>query len=195
MENKETHIAHAAMQQFSKFGLRKTTMQDVADAAAISRQTLYNIVPNKDALLRLVARHYFTDNLQRCRMALDAAAQAGPDLNQALEVLIAHFVIEPWHTVNAMAEAGDFEAATNAVIADEVAVAKSQKAAMIRDTIISLTKPQPLPAEQADDIASFFCATADGIKNDAETEANLHALCKTLHQSLSLLINTHANAA
>ena len=66
MENKDILIAQAAMQQLSKFGLRKTTMQDVADAAEISRQTLYNRVPNKDALLRLVARFYFNDNIHRC---------------------------------------------------------------------------------------------------------------------------------
>ena len=120
MENKEAHIAHAAMQQFSKFGLRKTTMQDVADAAGISRQTLYNIVPNKDALLQLVARQYFTDNLQRCRMALDAAAQLF-DLNQELEILIAHFVISPG--IQSRPWLRPSEAATNAAIADEVAVA------------------------------------------------------------------------
>ena len=59
MNNKDDIIAQGALTQFAKFGLRKTTMQDVADEASISRQTLYNRVPNKDALLRLVAKYYF----------------------------------------------------------------------------------------------------------------------------------------
>ena len=180
MENKDILIAQAAMQQLSKFGLRKTTMQDVADAAEISRQTLYNCVPNKDALLRLVARFYFNDNIHRCETALRAAK----DLQNAFEILIDHFVVEPWRTVKSMPEAEEFELASSGIIAEEVRLAVQKKSIIIKDTIVRLAAPADIADQQAEEIANLFCVTADGIKGAADSEKQLSSLCKTMNNAM-----------
>ena len=104
-------------------------MQDVANAASMSRQTLYNHVPNKDELLRLVAQFYFSDNLSRCAVALEST----DTLEEGWQIFLDHFVIEVWRTINAIPEAEDFERSANAVIAKEIQAATDQKINMVID--------------------------------------------------------------
>jgi AcrR family transcriptional regulator len=47
-------LLDAAALRFSRFGPRKTTMEEVARAAGFSRATVYKHFPNKDALYRAV---------------------------------------------------------------------------------------------------------------------------------------------
>lgn len=179
MNDKDLKIAKAGLAQFAKFGMRKTTMQDVADAAGISRQTLYNRVPGKDELLRLVAQHYFHDSIQRC-----AEAVAGVEtLEGALDLMIAHFAVEPWRTIKAMPEAEEIEMATHDVISKEVAEATSQKCALATKVMSRFCN-----ADDGAAIADFLCAALSGIKSSAETEAHLRKLCATLKQSIICLV-------
>ena len=46
-----TRIFKAALGCFSRYGLRRTTMDDVAAAAGVSRKTVYNYFTNKSALI------------------------------------------------------------------------------------------------------------------------------------------------
>ena len=189
MKNKDKIITEAALAQFVRFGLRKTTMQDVADAAQISRQTLYNHVANKDALLQLVARIYSADNLHRCQMALREAG----DFSQALDNLITFFVMEPWQTIHAMPEADDFEVVANDIIVDEIREATINKIALISDTICRYHPDTQM--SEAEAIARLFCATAAGMKSAAETQEALIGLCHTMKQSILAVVTTSQQAA
>lgn len=61
-------ILEAARQQFMAFGLRRTSLDDIARAAKVSRATLFRRFPNREALLlALVARE-----AQRSIAAVDA---------------------------------------------------------------------------------------------------------------------------
>lgn len=46
-----TRIFKAAVSCFSRYGLRRTTMDDVAAAAGVSRKTVYNYFTNKSVLI------------------------------------------------------------------------------------------------------------------------------------------------
>lgn len=56
MATKSEHILTSAFETFTRFGVQKTTMGDIAKAAGVARQTLYNAYSNKDALLEAVVR-------------------------------------------------------------------------------------------------------------------------------------------
>ena len=51
VEEQESAILEAAKTEFEHHGLRKSSIDDVANAAGVSRSTLYRRFPNKDALL------------------------------------------------------------------------------------------------------------------------------------------------
>ena len=179
----DSSIALAALEQFGRYGLRKTTMQDVADGAGISRQTLYNRVPNKDALLRLVVQYYFDDSLQRC----DAALAQCTTLDETLSCFITHFAKEPWQMIHAMPEAEEIEKAATSLVAEEMAIATRQKEALISNTLIDRQGDKIAEAE-AQHIAAFFCATAAGIKTAATSQTDLDNLCATFQKSIRALL-------
>jgi AcrR family transcriptional regulator len=49
-------ILDAGLIQFAQFGLRKTSMQDIAEQAGISRASVYSYFKNKDEIFRCVFR-------------------------------------------------------------------------------------------------------------------------------------------
>ncbi|MDG1457811.1 MAG: TetR/AcrR family transcriptional regulator [Pseudoprimorskyibacter sp.] len=56
MTERDVLILNAAEAVFSRYGVSKTTMHDIAVAAGVSRQTLYNAYPNKKEILRATFR-------------------------------------------------------------------------------------------------------------------------------------------
>ncbi|MCH2165479.1 MAG: TetR/AcrR family transcriptional regulator [Marinovum sp.] len=72
---KRTAILTAAMQVISTYGYRKTSMEDIARAAGMSRPALYQHFANKDAIYRACCEVLF---LQKIKALKDALSQDGP---------------------------------------------------------------------------------------------------------------------
>ncbi|MGW4478515.1 TetR/AcrR family transcriptional regulator [Rhodococcus triatomae] len=53
----ETMMLDAAREEFERYGIRRTNMDDIARRAGISRSTLYRRFPNKDALVEMLVLH------------------------------------------------------------------------------------------------------------------------------------------
>ena len=58
MTEKNSQILDAAQSVFARYGVSKTTMNDIAREAGIARQTLYNKYPGKSEVLRACVRQY-----------------------------------------------------------------------------------------------------------------------------------------
>jgi AcrR family transcriptional regulator len=63
IDPKREAILTAAFAQFSQYGLRKTSMEDIARAVGISRASLYSHFENKDAIFRCLAERLHEDTL------------------------------------------------------------------------------------------------------------------------------------
>lgn len=61
-DTKSKAITAAASDVFLRYGFRRTTMGDIAQAAGISRPALYLVFPNKENVFQAVA-HYLTDGV------------------------------------------------------------------------------------------------------------------------------------
>ncbi|MEQ3549885.1 TetR/AcrR family transcriptional regulator [Pseudonocardia nematodicida] len=71
-------ILDAADSCFTRYGIAKTTMEDVASAAEISRATLYRTFSDRESLLTALVRRHARMNIERSRariMALDTLAE------------------------------------------------------------------------------------------------------------------------
>ena len=62
MSERENEILEAALRVFSQYGVKRTSMADIAKEAGISRQTLYKSFRSKDDVLRTHIRSY-TDSV------------------------------------------------------------------------------------------------------------------------------------
>ena len=84
--NREREIVEAALRCFRQFGMQKTTLQDVADSAGLSRATVYRYFPDRAVLITAAIDRATTDMYERAA----AAASRG----KTLETQIAAFVEE-----------------------------------------------------------------------------------------------------
>lgn len=73
-------VAKAAVRCFKRFGVRKTSMVDVAEAAGLSRQTVYRLFESRPALLAYIAG----ERIQAMGEALKPYFAELDDLEEAL---------------------------------------------------------------------------------------------------------------
>ncbi|MBM0225986.1 TetR/AcrR family transcriptional regulator [Micromonospora sp. ATA51] len=79
-------ILAAAYECFTRHGVRRTTMDDIAAAAGMSRPAVYQYVRNKDDAYRRLAERLFAGSLADARQAAEAP---GADLTQRLHDVLA----------------------------------------------------------------------------------------------------------
>jgi AcrR family transcriptional regulator len=58
MNEREIKIVETALQLFSHYGVKKTTMSEIATAAGVARQTLYNAYDCKEKLIYDAVEHH-----------------------------------------------------------------------------------------------------------------------------------------
>ncbi|WP_161952443.1 MULTISPECIES: TetR/AcrR family transcriptional regulator [unclassified Ensifer] len=168
MDTKRHHILNAAVEVFSRFGYRKTSMQDVADAAGMSRAALYLYFKNKDDLFRvLMERHHATATAE----AEAGFAQTAP-FERRLSAGLKAFVLSAMAPVQSSPYGQELFEANN-TLAEDLNVATAARLqqltqATIADAIeageISLGKVAVTPTLLAELI---FCAI-DGIKKGSD---------------------------
>jgi AcrR family transcriptional regulator len=74
-------LLEAAVGVFTRFGFRKTSMEDVARAAGVSRQGLYLLFSNKEELFRRALDHSLSSQLSA---AVDVLSRHGQSLEERL---------------------------------------------------------------------------------------------------------------
>jgi AcrR family transcriptional regulator len=82
--SREAEIVEAALRCFRQFGMQKTTLQDVADAAGLSRATVYRYFPDRAVLI--------TAAIDRATNDMYTRASAAASRAKTLESQVAAFV-------------------------------------------------------------------------------------------------------
>ncbi len=183
MNDRETKIAQAALRMYVDKGVHRTTMSDIAREAGVTRQTVYNVFPNTDAVLR-GAIIYYIDGLwkQISRKWNDCIT-----LEEKLDVLLLHFAVEPWDFLNSSPEAAELEHGFNEV--GRSAIAEARLA--FRGEIAELFRPmeQELAAMHTSPIAvaDFISAAIEGIKYNNHDREDLLLAVATLKACLMAL--------
>lgn len=95
-QSREEQILSAAFEAFAAYGFRKTSMDDIARLAGMSRSALYLSYANKEDILQRLARTILEDSLQHMKRVLDA------DDGSPQEVLLAAFVAKDGRFVEAI---------------------------------------------------------------------------------------------
>ena len=91
LERRKT-IVDAGLSCFSQFGFAKTSFADIAQRAGVSRPTIYQHFPNKEAILEAAYVSLFEETLPRAR---EAVAQGGTKKDRLMRVCEIT-VLEPW---------------------------------------------------------------------------------------------------
>jgi len=175
IDTKEAAILRAAFECFARYGLRRTSMADIAKLAGMSRPALYLHYAGKDDIFNALVRIHF----ERSEKAVERVlVRSGP----AAEVLL-----DAFHAIDGDA----MEAMLNSPHADEILSAntpftqpaveaahariRSHLAGWIRKGVADGRLTLSGLNATADEIASVVMATKFGIKACAENFADYRA--------------------
>ena len=104
MDAASATLARAARETFARYGVRRATMTDVAQAAGVVRQTVYNTVSSREQLIELA----IVQCCEELKESLTAAAADDPD--DVEEALLA-FLMRAVATAAAHTELNELNAA------------------------------------------------------------------------------------
>ena len=189
-EQRRQRLLEAALATFTRFGFRKTSMEEVARAAGLSRQGLYLHFATKEALFRAAVRYALEQGLQAAGARLrDAATSLETRLGGAFDEWVGRYVGLIGADVDDLKEAGDQLVGT--LIAQHEQRFVDAVARAIRGSgLPAAYRPAGLSARQ---LADTLCATARGLKHGCPTRAAfgerfavaVRALCLPLRSSSS----------
>src|SRR6476620_1812234 len=104
--SKQDQIVGAALKRFSHFGIAKTTLTEVAEDLAVSKQTLSYYFHDKHSLVQAVVEKLSTDYARQLNTEMERSPSVEAALLKLTEVKAAFF--ENYFMLAAQAEHADF---------------------------------------------------------------------------------------
>lgn len=133
MNDRNLMLLQAAQAVFARYGVRKTTMNDIAREAGVARQTLYNAYPSKEAVLRATLR-FVSDQTMA---AVDAKWHLQSSLSDKLDTFFELGPLNWYDIVQNSPEAADLIDGINAIAQDEMAEIAKQTNARFEALVVS----------------------------------------------------------
>ncbi len=164
MDEKKQHIMTAAADVFSRYGFKKTSMQDIADAAVMSRAALYLYFRNKDDLFRSLMTWHHGDAL----MAAESAFSSNRPFILRMENALTNFTMTIMAPVKASPHGLElFEA--NMFLASDINAATSLRLReLIEDAVKGAISEDEISLSatglSAEALADLLYVCLDGIK-------------------------------
>ncbi len=169
MGKREQLILDAALSVFTRYGVRRTTMNDIASEAGIARQTLYNAYSSKDEVLKACICYTTDQSLS----AIQAESTVSDSLGQQLDSLFQHKVIATFELLQATPDANDIINGFSEAGKQEI----EQAGMRFRDWIEQQLIPYQTSISQhgldCPQLADFIYATISGFKQDNISRSTL----------------------
>ena len=176
MSPRETEIIEAAIRVVSRYGVRRTTMADIAAETGISRQTLYASFKNKEEVLTAVIRVFSAKKLE----AITTAWANLESIEEKLDAFFAIGIIPYFEQLRAMPDFGD-------LIGEFGKSGDAEKQKAIRqktEALAALFEPCEDRLRQsgatAEGLAGLIVSSADSFVFTAHDRAHLDSLVNSL---------------
>ncbi len=165
-DTKTQTILAAAWAGFSAYGFRKTSMDDIARAAGMSRPALYLHFKNKEAIFRALVESYYDEARRHVTAAL---AQEGP-LSQRLAQAFAAHGGETMEAMMSSAHGMELFEATMNVAGDMIDQGESQLQGLYAEWLREQEAQGAVAlTADADAMGRLFCACLKGVKHTAQS--------------------------
>ncbi|WP_419914164.1 TetR/AcrR family transcriptional regulator [Hoeflea sp.] len=175
MKNRE-QVIEAAIGVIARYGVKRTTMSDVAAEANIVRQTLYNMYANKEDLLRAMMRHIGEQSIASIR----SEAQEAEGLAAKLDIFMLHFVIKPYEWLQSSPDAKDIVDGFNDAARDELAKSYQNHRVVLQELLAPYSDRIEQAGLKLPALADIIQTAAKGAKGSARDKRHLMALIKSL---------------
>ncbi|MCH2077410.1 MAG: TetR/AcrR family transcriptional regulator [Rhodobacteraceae bacterium] len=177
---RDEKILRAALSMFARFGVAKTTMNDIASEAGVARQTVYNAFPGKPDLLRATTRLATRDFQEEVREAWSGVEGTAAKLDLYLELGPLR-----WYALikESPATAEVFDGMNEHAKA-EVAEGTKNWTAMMEAELKADGVRSKDPEVSLSDLSEFFYFASANAKYSAESTEILRARLRTIRSAL-----------
>jgi AcrR family transcriptional regulator len=169
-------LVEAAEALFARNGVRGTTMEQIAEAAGVSKVTVYGYFPDKDAVFAAVGEAVSERILRAVERAL--AEPAGISQRLARGLMAKHRIV--FDLMRASAFAAELFAAKDRMLGQQTAALDEAIRAALAAVIAESDGQKPLAADRA----RLLFAAADGIANHGTSftliAADIDQLCRLM---------------
>jgi AcrR family transcriptional regulator len=176
MTETEEKILEAAIRTFLRYGARKTSMNDIAKAAGVSRQTLYDLFGGKEELIRASTRSITDQKLAMVRERLTD----GMSLADKLEVYFEETIVESFELLKAAGDAEDLIAGYHEVGKEAIAESHERHTELVEEMLVPYAEQLLTHGLTPRKQAQFIVTVTMGLKAGVETRAELDDVLKTL---------------
>ena len=178
-------LIDAALAVFVRYGAKKTSMSDIADAAGVSRQTLYDLVGGKNEFIEAAIRTVTDRNLDQVRNRLERSMS----LERQLHVYFEETVVSSFKLLQSSGDPEDLISGHNEVGKAEI----KRSHAKHRQLVAKILKPFESKLErsghQTKDVAELIVVTGMALKYQADSLRSLGKLLDILTNSIVSLTN------
>lgn len=164
-DSRRANLLEAALGVFARFGYRKTSMDEVAQAAKISRQGLYLHFANKEELFRATLHHAVQDTLAAARLALAEDAPIDARLARAFDEWLGRYIGRFAADAADLIEATETLAITTMAEHEKLFV-EAVAAALRESGVAAAYKSAGITARQ---LAENLVLTAKGLKHSCDS--------------------------
>ena len=182
-EARREQLLEVALTVFARHGYRKTSMDDIAQAAGVSRQGLYLHFETKEDLFRAAVRH----SIRRAHVAVAAALESADEpLEQRLLTAFDEWVGRRYEAVGD--DVDDLVSACHTLLGPTLATEKKAFARRIAAALdeAGLGAVHERNQINAKDLALTLCATAYGLKQIQPTRTAFVAAMRTAIRAFCL---------
>ncbi len=169
-------IIAAARQVFMRYGFKRVTMGEIAEAAGMSRAALYLVYPSKEDVLTAVVTRMFAAMLDEIRHGLGRFATAQEQLTFALDV----WCVTGFELVQASPDAKDLYESSYQFAAEVTATATADFIALVADLLDPLVHQQTKVALSSVQIAQVLASAVSGFKGSAATTEQFRTMIARL---------------
>ncbi len=184
MDEKQITIAQAAIRVISRYGLRKTTMNDLAQEAGVSRQTLYNAYASKEEVIRDAIRF----ETGRTIAQVSAAWDRDQTLDAQLDSFFAHGPVAWFDLIQSSPDAADLLDGLNTAGHAELAEGTARWTHALAELLRGHDFDFDAIGQSAEDLADFIYSTSSSAKYSAQSRAQLLSRLATLKAAVLALV-------
>lgn len=164
------------MEMFVRYGVKRTTMNDIAAAAGIARQTLYNVYAGKDELLCASIQLHVEQSLASIEAELADVA----DLGDQLDIVFKHLVILPYEMIHSTPHGDELISGFCDVAQQELDVADERYKAILENLLLPYQQQIGHIGLNPEQLADLVNKSWKGCKYNARDKEHLLELLTSL---------------
>ena len=175
-QTREEKVLTAARDVFMRYGFKRATMSDLADAAQMSRPALYLIFSSKEAVLRSVVAQIFNELLREVREGLSKNDSVADKLTFAFEI----WCVRPFEMIQASPDAKDILESGYEFAAEITLQAFSDFETILSDILRPLMTSQAEKNLSSEQLAHILATAVQGFKDSATSVTQLRDMIEGL---------------